>query len=65
MTEVVNILPTFKPGTSETQNENKKRLKKKEFEYGNNVDYNELLSSFFDDISYCIVDVAKTENQPN
>jgi hypothetical protein len=66
MTRVTKTLPTFILGIVETQQEEKERLKKNQkFGFGNNVGYSELLSSVFDDISFCIVDKAKPENQPD
>ena len=66
MTGVVKAPLPLIPGTIESQDETKERLKKiQEWEYGNNVGYSELLSSVFDEISFCIVDEAKTEEQPD
>lgn len=66
MTGVTKAPPAFILGTVETQEVEKERLKSiQDFEFRNNVGYSELLSSVFDDISFCIVDEAKTEEQPD
>jgi hypothetical protein len=66
ITGVTKALPAFILGTVETQDLEKERLKKnQEFKFGNNVSYSELLSSLFDNISFCIADEAKTEEQPD
>jgi hypothetical protein len=41
------------------------QMKKSDFEQGNSVGYSELLSTVFDDISFCIVDEAKTDDLPD
>ena len=54
------------PGATETSDEKKERLLKTTlFENGNGVGYSELLSAVFDNISFCIVDEAKTDEQPD
>jgi gag-polypeptide of LTR copia-type len=54
------------PGDTETQDEEKERLvKSADFETGNGLGYSELLSTVFDDISFCIVDEAKTDILPD
>jgi hypothetical protein len=66
MTGVTKAPPTFIFGTVETQEVEKERLKKnQEFESGNHVGYSEFLLSVFDYISFCIVDEAKSEHQPD
>jgi hypothetical protein len=35
------------------------------FEHGNSVGYSELLSTVLDDINFCIVDEAKTDDLPD
>ena len=66
ITGMVKAPPTSIPGIFKTLEEMKERLKKiQEFEFGNNVGYSELVSSVFDDIHFCIVDEAKTDEQPD
>jgi hypothetical protein len=56
MTGLVKALSTSNPGIVETPKEMKKRQKSLNLE---------LLSLVFDDISFCNVDEAKTEKQPD
>ena len=65
MTGVVKAPRIINPREEEeTLEEMKERLKKaQEFEHSNNVGYSDLLSSVFDDISFCIVIKAKSEVQ--
>jgi gag-polypeptide of LTR copia-type len=60
------LSPIIILATVETQEVEKEKLKKnKKFEFRNNVGYSELLLLVFDDISFCIVYEAKTEDQPH
>lgn len=66
LTGVEKAPPALQGGTTETTAEEKERIStEKKFVKGNSLAYVELLSAVFDDISFNIVDEARSKDHPD